>query len=235
MNTLAAEAGIKHGEKTAEELIAENTGLVHLAVRRFTFSGVEYEDLYQIGCIGLIKAAKAFDYSRGVCFSTYAVPVILGEIKRFLRDDGPVKVSRGLKERAIKLNKARAVLTVKLGREPTIGEIAESVGISSEEAVAAFDVLARPVSMDAPIAGDDDSPMYDILKDEDREEEKIEKLALSEALSILKPEERKLIVLRYFQNRTQAQTGEAMKMSQVQVSRMEAKILCRLREFMHND
>ena len=219
-------------EKTALDreapapVVEEHLGLVHACAHRFRGRGVEYEDLYGAGCIGLVKAAAAFDRSRGVKFSTYAVPVILGEIRRLFRDGGSVKVSRSLKELGLRVTRAREEILAKEGREPTVARLAALLGEKEEAVVEAISAGTPPVSlteseeegggqMDLPV----DSP----------EETITDLLSLDQAMDCLAPLDRQLITLRYFGGKTQTQTAQELGMTQVQVSRREKKILLAMR------
>lgn len=223
----------QQGDKEAREvLIEKNLGLVHAIVRRFAGRGVETEDLFQIGTIGLIKAIDHFDLSYDVKFSTYAVPLISGEIKRFLRDDGPVKVSRTLKEQAMKIRLVRQKLQGALGREPTLQEISEEADMSVEEIVAATEADYKVESIDASIYQSDGSEvtLADTLGKEDEEKEKLlNHLLLQQLLEELEERESELIRLRYFQEKTQMEVAKYLGISQVQVSRMEKRILLAMR------
>ena len=234
--TLALIAKSHQGdEKARETLVEENLGLVYTIVRRFLGRGIEMEDLVQIGCIGLIKAIDKFDTSYDVKFSTYAVPMISGEIKRFLRDDGMIKVSRGLKEIAIKACVARENLEKRKGREPTVSEIAAEIGIPKEEIVLAMESLAEVESIYKTIYQGDGNAicLVDKLEEKtDANEKLLNHMALSQVMATLEDKEKRLIVMRYFEDMTQMQVAEVLGMTQVQVSRMEKKILNRLRERM---
>lgn len=222
------------GDKAArEQLVEENLGLVFSVVKRFTGRGTEMEDLCQIGSIGLLKAIDHFDLSFDVKFSTYAVPMIAGEIKRFLRDDGILKVSRSLKETAYKTSLVRERLEKVMGREPTMEEVALEVGISREEIVLAMESAAEVESLQKPVYQSDGNDIYlqDRLEEKENENEKLlNRILLQNLLEELKSEERCLIYMRYFENRTQSEVGQVLGMSQVQVSRMEKKILKDLRQ-----
>ncbi len=235
------------GDKKARELLIEkNLGLVHHIVRRFAGRGYELEDLFQIGVIGLIKAIDKFDLSLGLKFSTYAVPMITGEIKRFLRDDGPLKVSRTLKENAMKIRVVRQKLQSSLGREPTVQEIGEAASLSREEIVLALEATREVESIYASVYQDDGSELYlvDRVADcgegcvgslfggaQDYEKEKVlNHMLLKQLMDALSDRERSLIELRYFQNRTQVEVAGILGISQVQVSRLEKKILLRMRQ-----
>lgn len=216
---------------TRDEFIAANLSLVHSLANRFRGRGIEYEELFSAGSLGLVKACDNFDESRGLCFSTYAVPVILGEIKRLFRDGGAVKLSRSLKELSLKIQKAREELS-KGGREPTISELAEYLKISPEEAAEAVQASAPPLSLtafDKDNANESDNAVVLEIPVESAESSLIDKLALRQCLEKLPKDDRTLIILRYFRSKTQAETGELMGLSQVQVSRRERKILESLR------
>ncbi len=221
---------LKQGEDVEDEIIRQNTGLVLSVAKRFLYSGVEYEDLAQIGSIGLLKALRNFDLERGVMFSTYAVPVIAGEIKKFLRDNGSVKISRTLREQYMKLQKARETFLSKNEREPTLSELAEKTGIPLENIPEALEAGNHPVSLDAPIAGDSSATLSDTISTTD--DKQMDHLALKDGISALLPEEKQLISLRYFLCKTQQQTAELMGMTQVQVSRKEKKIIEKMKERM---
>ena len=207
--------------------IEENLGLVHSICKRFSGRGIEYDDLYQAGCIGLIKATDAFDEDRGLMFSTYAVPVIMGEVRRLFRDGGLVKVSRSVKELGFHINKERERLEQKLNREPTVSEIAEALSVSSEEITEAICALQPTVSL--TYSNDDSSGEADIPT-MSVEEEITDRLSIDEAFKILDETERKIMNLRYFSSLTQSKTAELLNMTQVQVSRAEKKILIKLRK-----
>lgn len=212
-----------------ETLITENFGLVHSCANKFRGRGVEYDDLYQAGCVGLIKAADNFDPERGFAFSTYAVPVILGEIRRIFRDGGSVKIGRSLKERARRALIEREKLSVKLGREPTISEFAEQLGVEIAEAAELITVSMPTVSLTA----DDENGSGQIdIPTPPPEETLSDKIALSQVLSLLNSQEKRLIQLRYFDGMTQVKTAQKLNMSQVQVSRKEKALLVKLRKIM---
>lgn len=222
------------GDKRAkEQLVEENIGLIWCVVKRFYNRGIEADDLFQIGSIGLLKAIDKFDIRYGVKFSTYAVPMISGEIKRFLRDDGMIKVSRSLKELAYKANNCQDELRKELGRDPTLAEIAHFLSVDKEELVQAMEANAEVESIHKPIyqkEGNEIQIMDKLEEKEDREEMILNKMLLGQLLGTLNKEERQLIFLRYFGNKTQTEVGEILGISQVQVSRTEKKILKRLRE-----
>ena len=215
-------------DKTAsrDAFIEENLRLVHSLCHRFCGRGIEYDDLYQAGCVGLVKAADAFDSSRGLCFSTYAVPVILGEVRRLFRDGGTVKVSRGLKELSLKVARLKEEMEYALGREPTVGELAEKLSVTPEDISEAICALQPVLSL--TYEGDDGVAEYD-LPSENNEDELCTKIMISGACSRLEPIEQRLIKLRYFEHLTQSQTAKRLDMTQVQVSRSEKKILKKLR------
>ena len=222
------------GDKEARaRLVEENTGLVWCVVKRFYNRGVEMEDLFQIGTIGLLKAIDKFDLNYEVKFSTYAVPMITGEIKRFLRDDGMIKVSRSLKELSYKAYLCREKLQERFGREPSVTELAGELGVEPEELMAALDASSEVESLHKPIYqsdGQEVSLMDRLPWRAEPEEEILDHLLLKELLGGLEKEERQLIYLRYFADRTQAQAGKELGISQVQVSRLEKKILKSMRE-----
>lgn len=212
-----------------DSFIENNLGLVHSICKRFSGRGIEYDDLYQAGCIGLIKATDAFDDERGIMFSTYAVPVIMGEVRRLFRDGGAVKVSRSVKELGIKISREKDKLEQKLCREPTIGELAEKLGVSKEEITEA--VCANQSTVSLTYEGDDGIKETD-LPTVSTEEEISNRLTLDEAFKILNDNEIKIMKLRYYNSFTQSKTAEILNMSQVQVSRAEKKILLKLRGFL---
>ncbi|MCI6429893.1 MAG: SigF/SigG family RNA polymerase sporulation sigma factor [Oliverpabstia sp.] len=232
-HTLALIKSAHEGDKNARDtLIEENIGLVWSIVRRFQNRGVEMEDLFQIGSIGLIKAVDKFDLSYEVQFSTYAVPMIAGEIKRFLRDDGMLKVSRPLKEMAGKAYGVREALEKKEGREPTVSEIAEEMGVAVEELMLAMEAGAQVESLQQIIYqgdGNDISLMDKLEEKENTNEKLVNRLFLEEMLGELDGKERELIFKRYFLEKTQAVIADEMGISQVQVSRMEKKIIKEMR------
>lgn len=220
------------GDKEARDiLVEENVGLVWSIVRRFQNRGVEPEDLFQIGTIGLIKAVDKFDCSYEVCFSTYAVPMITGEIKRYLRDDGILKVSRSLKETAAKAYRIREQQEKQTGREPTTQEIARELGISPEELMEAMDSYVQVESLQQTIYQGEGNTILLLDKLEENQSERVlNRLFLEEILGKLEGEERELIYQRYFQEKTQSVIAKEMGISQVQVSRMEKRILKKMQE-----
>lgn len=218
------------GFHSRDEMIEKNMGLVHSCAHRFQGKGIEYEDLFQAGCMGLIKAVDAFDWDRGVRFSTYAVPVILGEMRRLFRDGGTVKVSRTLKELSMKVMKEREAFCVRYNREPTVHELAEQMGESVENIVEAIGAAAPAISLTSMDDEDNNSHSQIDIPVESQEKRLTELLALKDALSILAPKDRSLILLRYFQGKTQMETANLLEMTQVQVSRREKKILLMMRK-----
>lgn len=213
------------------QLVTENTGLIWSVARRFTGRGTEAEDLFQLGCLGFLKAVDGFDLNFGTQFSTYAVPKIAGEIRRFLRDDGTVKVSRGIKERAAAIKSVRHHLVGALGREPTVQEIAEHSGFTVEEIAVAESATASIESIQQP-TGEDGFSLENILTDTESEESMLEKLSLRQAVDRLPEREGMVIRLRYFHGLTQERVSKVLSVSQVQVSRIEKKALSKLRELM---
>lgn len=209
-----------------DRFIETNLGLVHSLCKRFVGRGIEYDDLYQAGCIGLIKATDAFDEDRGLCFSTYAVPVILGEIKRLFRDGGAVKVSRSIKELGLKITYEKQKLEQKLCREPKISEIAEALGIGAEEVTEALCAAQPTVSL----TYESEDGVCEIgLPTVSTEDEISDKLLIDFAMDKLSDTERKIVELRYYKSFTQNKTAKLLNMTQVQVSRAEKKILAKLR------
>lgn len=224
----------KEGDKSAEsEIVNGNIALVWSVARKFSNRGYDLEDIFQIGCIGILKAIKNFDLSYNVRFSTYAVPLIMGEIKRFLRDDGIIKVSRRLKEIAQKAKITKEVLEKELNREVKISEIAERIGETPSDLAIALEANVAPESLYKEINENDKSPGYlidKIAKNTDTEEEILDKISLNEAIKALDEREKKIIILRYFRGKTQGEIAASIGISQVQVSRLEKKILGRLKE-----
>lgn len=236
-----------NGDKEARDLLVnENVGLIWSIVKRFSGRGYEMEDLFQIGCIGILKAIDKFDITFNVQFSTYAVPMITGEIKRFLRDDGIIKVSRSLKENNYKISKAVGELSIKLNREPTIEEIAEKLEMSSEEIIMTMEANIEVESIHKTIYQNDGNEIYlvdKISKDgistsieninisEDTEKDNlINHMVLKEIIEKLDQREKELIILRYYKDKTQVEVAKVLGISQVQVSRMEKKILLKMRK-----
>lgn len=222
----------QEGDRGATEmLVEENSGLVWSVVRRFLGRGVEADDLYQLGCLGFLKAVEGFDLQYGTQFSTYAVPKIAGEIRRFLRDDGTVKVSRSLKEQAASIKSTRSRLTTALGREPTIQEISRQTGFSPEEIALAESATAATESIQRE-SGEEGFSLENILTDTESEERMVEKIALRQAIEALPEREKTVVKLRYFHSLTQQRVAKVMDVSQVQVSRIEKKAIGLLRDMM---
>ena len=214
------------GQDTSVE---HNLGLVHACAHRFKGRGIEYDDLYQAGCMGLVKASAAFDADRGVMFSTYAVPVILGEIRRLFRDGGTVKVSRSLKELGLAAGRTRELLGSELGREATVGEVAQRMGRSPEDIAQALAATAPPLSL---TEGEEEGSGQIDLPEESPEERLSDLLSLQQLLAALEERDRKLIFLRYYRGKTQTEVARCLGMTQVQVSRREKRILPAMREQM---
>ncbi len=214
------------GQDTSVE---HNLGLVHACAHRFKGRGIEYDDLYQAGCMGLVKASAAFDADRGVMFSTYAVPVILGEIRRLFRDGGTVKVSRSLKELGLAAGRTRELLGSELGREATVGEVAQRMGRSPEDIAQALAATAPPLSL---TEGEEEGSGQIDLPEESPEERLSDLLSLQQLLAALEERDRKLIFLRYYRGKTQTEVARCLGMTQVQVSRREKRILQAMREQM---
>lgn len=204
----------------AQQAVEDNLGLVHLCARRFQGRGIEYEDLFQAGCVGLIKAVEGFDQSRGVRFSTYAVPVILGEVRRLFRDGGALRVSRGLRELGQRARQAAEDLRAQTGRDPALSEIAQAVGATPEKAALALGALHAPLSL----SGGEDGQQLEIPV-EAPEEQLAEHLTLRAILDGMEPQDRQLITYRYYQHKTQTETARLLGLTQVQVSRREKKLL----------
>ena len=214
-------------DENRESLIEENFGLVHACANKFRGRGVEYDDLFQAGCVGLVKAADNFDFSRGFAFSTYAVPVILGEIRRIFRDGGAIKIGRSLKEKARNAMKLRDELSLSLGREPTVSELPEGLGTDVASAAELITLSMPTISLTAT---DDEKTGQLDIPTEAPENEISERLSLKSVLEALDEKDRKLIELRYFKGLTQVKTAGQLGMSQVQVSRREKLILLELRK-----
>ena len=213
------------------ELVEKNIGLVHACANKFRGKGAEYDDLFQAGCVGIIKAAENFDPERGFSFSTYAVPKIAGEIRRFLRDDGTVKVSRGIKERALHIKNARCALEQRLGRVPLISELAAETGLTPED-IAFAETAANPAESLQRETGEDGFTLEHVLCDTEGEERMIEHVALRCAIEELPEKERKTLYLRYYHGFTQEKTAKVLGVSQVQISRLERKAIAQLREML---
>lgn len=232
-DTVALIGRAHQGDKEARDtLFEENTGLIYSVARRFLGRGVEMEDLFQIGSIGLLKAVDKFDPAFEVRFSTYAIPMILGELKRFFRDDGMIKVSRSIKENQHRVYLAREKIEKELGREPSLKEIAEMLGMPPEEVAMTLDSAAEVESLYRTVyqsEGTDISLIDKIPEKENAEEHLLNRIFLEEILGKLESSDRKLLYMRYFQDQTQTQIAEQLGVSQVQVSRMEKRILKKLR------
>ncbi|MDD4237805.1 MAG: RNA polymerase sporulation sigma factor SigF [Desulfotomaculaceae bacterium] len=226
----------KGGDSYArDKLVNCNLKLVFNLVKRFQNRGYELEDLFQIGCIGLMKAIDKFDLGYDVKFSTYAVPMIIGEIRRFLRDDNPVKVSRSVKETAYKIQQTREMLTARLGREPTINEISVELSITREEIVNALEAAQTPASIYETLHQDDGDPIYllDQLKgNEEGETPWLESISISELLDKLPERDRLIITWRFFEDKTQSDIARRLSLSQVQVSRLERQALKKIKDLM---
>lgn len=219
------------GDKRAQEkLITHNVALIKSIVKKFLGRGTEYEDLFQLGSMGLIKAINNFDPAYNVRFSTYAVPLIAGEIKRFLRDDGMIKVSRSLKEINIKAQRANELLKIKLARDPSIKEVANEIGVEPEDIIMAQDSMAAHISLEEPIFESGEGTVMDTIQShEDESNMVIDALLIKDLLGQLEPKERQIIFLRYFKDKTQSEIGKMLSLSQVQVSRLESKIIKKLK------
>ena len=209
-----------------EQAVSENLGLVRACAARFSGRGAEYDDLYQAGCVGLIKAVDGFDPARGFCFSTYAVPLILGEMRRLFRDGGSMRVSRTIRERATKIGRERERLIEVLHREPTVSELAQAIGEGIEETAQAMGASLPTLSLTR--SGEDEAGEIDLPVD-GPEEKVTDRLALMQVLGELSGQDRALIVLRYLKSQTQQKTAEQLGMTQVQVSRREREILKKMR------
>ena len=232
LDTLSLLDAARGGDNDAcERLLLENSGLIWSVARRYYGRGVDPEDLYQLGCLGFLKAVRGFDTSYGTQFSTYAVPKIAGEIRRFLRDDGSVKVSRGIKERAMALRQCRQDLYHRLGRDPTVGELAQATGLEPEDIAAAETATLSVASLQSQ-TGEDGFTLESILGCDGMEEEVVERLALRQAIDALPDRERKVILLRFYKNLTQERTARILGVSQVQISRMERRAIGHLREWL---
>ena len=221
----AAQAGDK---EASGRLVEENQGLIWSIVKRYSRKGIDSEDLYQLGCLGFLKAVQGFDTEFGTQFSTYAVPKIAGEIRRFLRDDGMVKVGRGMKEQALAIHRARTQLTAGLGREPVLSELAQATGLTPED-IAAADLASASVASLQAESGETGLSLESVVGSESPEEGMVERVALRTAIDRLPERQRKLILLRYFKGLTQDKTAKILGISQVQVSRLEKKSILFLR------
>lgn len=212
-----------------EEFIENNIGLVHSCAKRFKGKGIDYEEMFAAGCVGLIKAYDAFDHSRGVQFSTYAVPVILGEIKKLFRDGGMLKVTRSVKELSLKVSYTREYLQKQSGQEPSVKEIADFLSVSCEDVAQAISASTPPMSLTAIFEEEDGNCEFDIPV-ESSEESLANIMGLKYAISELEPDEKQIIWLRFFQNKTQASTAQLLGKTQVQISRQERKIIQKMRK-----
>lgn len=220
----------KQGDRDASQtLVEENSGLIWSVARRFFGKGVDPDDLYQLGCVGFLKAIEGFDEEYGTKFSTYAVPKISGEIRRFLRDDGSVKVSRSIKEQAAKIRQARTALEQRIGREPTMSELSRETGLSAED-IAFAETATGPADSIHRESGDDGFTLELVLGDFGAEEKLVEHVALRAAIEKLPPRERQVIALRYYHGMTQQNCARVMHVSQVQISRLERRAVDMLRE-----
>ncbi|MBQ3276595.1 MAG: sigma-70 family RNA polymerase sigma factor [Oscillospiraceae bacterium] len=230
-NSVLLQRAQRGDRAAAEQILEDNTGLIWSIVRRYFGRGVDPEDLYQLGCLGLIKAIDGFDEEYGTRFSTYAVPKIAGEIRRFLRDDGAIKVSRGLKERAQQIHAARHTLEQSLGREPTVGELSEKTGIPVEDIAEAETALSPAESLQRE-NGEEGLTLEHVLGDGGQEERVLERVALRAAIDRLPDKEQKVVFLRFFHGLTQSDCARILKVSQVQISRLERKAVEDLRLIM---
>ncbi len=228
MNLERIAAAQQGDQEACDQLVRENAGLIWSIVRRYYGRGAEPEDLYQLGCMGFLKAIRGFDPDYGTQFSTYAVPKIAGEIRRYLRDDGAVKVGRGLREQALSIFAARERLHHQLCRDPTVSELAAETGLTAEEIAAAELAAAPPESLQQELG--DGLTLESTLHSGESEEAMVEKIALRSAIDTLPESEKKTILLRFFKGLTQAQTARILSVSQVQVSRLERRALDRLRK-----
>lgn len=221
----------QNGDKSAREiLIKENAPLVKSIVKRYLNRGNDFEDLYQVGLIGLLKAISGFDLTFEVCFSTYAVPMINGEIKKFVRDNNTVKMSRSLKELQQKIRYARQKLSLNLSREPGANEIADEIGVQIDDVLFAIESMQAPQSLDEPIFDESGSTLKEIIEDKGEKTSINDKLALYQCLDQLEDREKKIILLRYFKDMTQTKIADIMGISQVQISRIESRVIEKLRK-----
>ena len=222
----------RDGDQEAKQrMVEENAGLIWSIVRRYFGRGVEAEDLYQLGCMGFLKAIEGFDLEYGTQFSTYAVPKISGEIRRFLRDDGAIKVSRTLKEQAQQIRTARNRLSLELGREPLLSEVSDVTGFSPED-IAAAELAVMPTDSLQRPAGEDGCSLGQLIPGEEIEERILEEMSLRDAISALDPRQKAVIRMRYFRSMTQEKTAAVLGVSQVQVSRIERKAVAELRRIL---
>ena len=227
-------AAAKEGDREAcQEIIHTNDRLIWSIVQRYTGRGVELDDLFQLGCIGFLKAIQGFDPDYGTCFSTYAVPKIAGEIRRYLRDNSALRVSRSVRDTAYKILQAREKLTAETGREPTTEEIAAALGIKREEVVFSLDAISDPVSLFEPVysdAGESVRVMDQLRDDRDTDESWLERLALSDAISSLGEREKRILALRYYDGKTQMEVADEIHISQAQVSRLEKNAIAQIKK-----
>ena len=228
------EAARQGDNDACERLLLDNSGLIWSVARRYYGRGVDPEDLYQLGCLGFLKAVRGFDLSYGTQFSTYAVPKIAGEIRRFLRDDGAVKVSRSVKERASSLRQTRLVLTQRLGREPTLSELSAATGLEPEEIAAAETAVQTVASINSE-NGEGGFTLESVLGTDNMEDELIEQFTLRQAIDSLPERERMVILLRFYKNLTQDKVSKILGVSQVQISRIERRAVNHLREAMNTE
>lgn len=226
----AAQSG---DEAAMERLVLDNMGLVRSVAVKFRDRGTEYEDLVQIGTMGMVKAIRSFDFDRGTAFSTYAVPLIIGEIRRHLRDDGLIRVSRGYRHTGMLLMRERTRITAEEGREPSVGELAEAVGITREEAAIALDALSPVASLSDNAYGEDSPELGAVIPDQAESDEmarQMDRLALAQVIATLPPLWKKIILLRYYRDMTQQQVANRLGLTQVKVSREEKKIMAHMRK-----
>ncbi len=228
--TLRLISSAQHGDKSAsEELLLRNSPLIKSVIRRYKNKGVDYDDLYQLGCVGFIKAVRNFSCEYEVRFSTYAVPMIAGEVKRFLRDDGPIKVSRGTKTAAVKIARFVEEYKREHNESPTIDIIAKEFDIEPQEAVFIMDSNKYPVSIYERNDDDSSRALLDKLQSPENEDDKLDKMMLKQIINSLEPRDKQIILLRYFADKTQSEVARVLKVSQVQISRLESKILGKIR------
>lgn len=221
----------QRGDQSAcTELLSNNSPLIKSVIRRYKNRGIDYDDLYQLGCMGFIKAIKNFSAEYEVCFSTYAVPMIAGEVKRFLRDDGPIKVSRTTKSTAIKISRFVETYKAAHSAAPTVEQIAAEFGMEAQEVVFVVDSGRYPVSIYEKVDDDSTQTLLDKLQSLEDEEDKLDKMMLKQIIGTLPPREKKIILLRYFADKTQSEVARALNVSQVQISRLESKIISKMRE-----
>ncbi len=224
-------AAAQNGDNDAcETLLTRNSPLIKSVIRRYKNRGVEYDDLYQLGCVGFIKAVKNFSTAFEVRFSTYAVPMIAGEVKRFLRDDGPIKVSRGTKAAAVKIARYIDEYRRDNGESPTIERISSEFGIEAQEVVFIMDSNKYPLSIYDRNDDDSSKSLIDKLRSDENEDDKLDSMMLKSVIEKLEPRDKKIILLRYFADKTQAEVARVLKVSQVQISRLESKALNKIRE-----